>query len=185
MLPLDEMTTNSILLAVGLPWVGYTALEFLYLRPRYARKRQRLAKQQRKKLRGDVKRRREEAEQAVELMAQSVGYRQSVEDAHGGLVILEAKYGVPTKSSKVNSRTHVVYEDGKVVDVTIAVAALVDEGQLSLSRGLDKSRLIGFWDPSPLERKVLQVKYLFGGKEHYVEVAGGKGLVLPRREHEV
>lgn len=180
MLPLDEMTSNSILMAIGVPWVGYTALEFLYLRPRDARKRQRLIKQQRKKLRADVKRRREEAEQAVELMAQSVARRQSVEDADSGLVIMEARWGVLSKDEGSGK-----WEEGKVVDVTIALAALVDDGQLGLARGLDKSRLIGFWDPAPLERKMLSVDYLFGGKQHHVEVSGGKGLVLPRREHEV
>lgn len=181
MLPLDEMTTNSILAAICVPWVGYTAIEFLYLRPREARKRQRLVRQQRKKLRGDVKKRREEAEQAVELMAQSVARRQSVEDANGGLVIMEARWGVASKDKKSDKK----WEEGKVVDVTIALAALVDDGQLSLARGVDKSRLIGFWDPSPLERKLLSVDYLFAGKQHHVEVSGGKGVVLPRREHEV
>ena len=181
MLPLDEVTTNSILAAVAVPWMGYTAIEFLYLRPRYARKRQSMVRQQRKKLKQDVKKRREEAEQAVELMAQSVARRQSVEDANGGLVIMEARWGVASKDKKSGKN----WEDGKVVDVTIALAALVDDGQLSLARGVDKSRLIGFWDPSPLERKVLSVDYLFAGKQHHVEVSGGKGVVLPRREHEV
>lgn len=180
-LPLDDMTTNSILMAVAVPWVGYTTFEFLYLRPREKRKRQRMISQQRKKLRQDVKRRREEAEQAVELMAQSVARRQSVEDANGGLVIMEARWGVASKDKKSDNK----WEEGKVVDVTIALAALVDDGQLSLARGVDKSRLIGFWDPSPLERKVLSVDYLFAGKQHHVEVSGGKGTVLPRREHEV
>jgi hypothetical protein len=31
---------------------------------------------------------------------------------------------------------------------------------------------------------VLVVKYLFGGKEHFVEVGGDQSLIIPTRAHE-
>jgi DnaJ family protein C protein 11 len=178
LLPLDETTTTAILCAVGVPWALYATLEFVVHRPAQRRRRKRLIKLQRAKLRSTIDERRKEAVQAVVLMYPSVAYRQEQEREAGGLVILSAFYGV--RGSKPGS-----WKDGAVADVVVALAALVDDGQLSLARGLDKSRLIGFWDPSPLERKVLEIRYLFGGKEHRVEVRGNQGLVLPRREHEV
>ncbi len=174
-LPLDELTTSRLVMAVGLPWATYATFEFLYLRPREKSRRQRLIKAQRKKLRSKIAARREEAAQAVELLLPSVAIRQHHEMERGGLVIVSATYGTKEKNGEWKGAS----------DVTVALAALVDDGQLSLARRLDKSRLIGFWDPAPLERKVLEVRYLFEGKEHKVKVRGGQGLVLPRREHEL
>lgn len=178
LIPLEQTTTTAILCAVGVPWALYATLEFVVCRPAQRHRRKRLIKSQRAKLRSTIAERRKEAAQAVVLMYPSVAYRQEREREAGGLVILSAFYGV--RGAKPGS-----WKDGAVADVNVALAALVDDGQLSLARGLDKSRLIGFWDPSPLERKVLEVKYLFGGRQHRVEVRGNQGLVLPRRQHEV
>jgi DnaJ family protein C protein 11 len=104
-----------------------------------------------------------------------------MEREKAGLVILKAEYGVraATSESKPN------WKAGEVVDVTVALAALVDESQLSLPRGLDKAQIIGFWDPSPLRRKLLVVDYLFGGKRHHVKSDHKDALYLPMRAHEV
>ena len=177
LLPLESTTSTAVVLAVTVPWATCTALEFLWLRPRDKRHRHRLIKSQRKKLRANIAKRKAEAEEAVALMYESVQFRQAREAASGGLVILSATYGAKEKDGK--------WKAGASADVTVALAALVDNGQLSLARGMDKSRLIGFYDPCPLERKVLEVAYEFGGKEHRVEVRGGQSLVLPKRAHEV
>lgn len=178
LVPLDDTTTTALLCAIGAPWALYAVVEFLVVRPAQNRRRKRIIKSQRAKLRGAVAARREEAAQALALMQPSVAHRQAIEHDEGGLVILSARYGV--RGAKPGS-----WKDGAVADVGVALASLVDRGQLILARGLDKSRLMGFWDPSPLERKTLEVEYLFGGRKHRVDVRGGQGLTLPKREHEV
>ncbi len=177
----DELRFKSILWALAVPWATYTAVEFGILRPRLKRKRQKLVEKTRKELHENVFRRKVEAEQATVLMTPLVEHRQAMERENGGLVILRAEYGVPA----VTSEHKTIWRPGEVVDVTVALAALVSESQLSLPRGLDKAQLIGFWDPSPLRRKLLVVDYLFGGKRHHVKFAHNDALSLPTRAHEV
>jgi DnaJ family protein C protein 11 len=181
LLSADELDFKSLLLAVAVPWVTYTAVEFGILRPRLQRKRQKLVEKTRKELRETVSRRKVEAEQVTVLMRPLVEHRQALEREEGGLVILRAEYGVQAVPSE--SKTN--WRPGEVVDVTVPLAALVNESQLSLPRGLDKAQIIGFWDPSPLRKKLLVVDYLFGGKRHHVKSAHHDALSLPMRAHEV
>ncbi|OBT65457.1 hypothetical protein VE03_04940 [Pseudogymnoascus sp. 23342-1-I1] len=172
LLPLEDVTTSAILLAVGIPWALYTTLEFVVIRPRRRSKNRQLLKSQRAKLRLNVAKKREEAEQVVSLMYTSVEHRQEQARRSGGLVILSALYGTKGK-------------EGVLVEVTIALASLVDADQLNIPRSVDRNKLTGFWDPAPLSDKVLVVKYMFGGKEHFVEVKGNQSLIIPSRAHEV
>lgn len=177
----DELDFKSILWALAVPWATYAAIEFGILRPRLRRRRQKLVEKTRKELRENVLRRRGEAEQANILMRPLVEHRQAIEREQGGLVILRAEYGVRVMGS--NSKAS--WRPGEVADVTVGLAALVDGGQLSLPRGLEKGSLIGFWDPAPLKRKLLVMDYLFGGKTHHAEFARNDALSLPMRAHEV
>ncbi|PSR87425.1 hypothetical protein BD289DRAFT_482158 [Coniella lustricola] len=80
----------------------------------------------------------------------------------------------------------------EVADVTVAVAALVDDeseqqdapatdqkGSLYIPRGLRKSKLLGFWDPQPGRTKCLMVKYVYEGREGVELVMGREELRLP------
>jgi DnaJ family protein C protein 11 len=174
----EELSLKAFFYTVSVPCILYSAFEFIIMRPHIRRKRRRLIATQRKKLRENVVKRRAEAEEATLLMTPAVEHRQALENERGGLVILRAHYGV--RGPGPNS-----WNAAEVAEVTISLAALVDNGQVALPKGLDKSQLIGFWDPAPLTKKVLQVKYLFGGKVHEVEVHGNEALVIPMRSHEV
>ncbi|KAI5301456.1 hypothetical protein KEM55_001719 [Ascosphaera atra] len=70
-----------------------------------------------------------------------------------------------------------------MIDVTTAVGALVEQGQLNISAKVMKWQLIGFWDPAPLRTKVLRVRYKFKGEEHFVEVKDSEPLSCPMRAH--
>ena len=176
----DELDFKPILWALAVPWATYAAVEFGILRPRLRRRRQKLIEKTRKELRETVLRRRVEAEQANVLMRPLVEHRQALEREQGGLVILRAEYGVRVIGS--NSKSS--WRPGEVADVTVALAALVDGGQLSLPRGLEKGSMIGFWDPAPLRKKLLIVDYLFEGKRHHAEFTHNDALSLPMRAHE-
>ncbi|KKA30573.1 hypothetical protein TD95_001113 [Thielaviopsis punctulata] len=122
-----------------------------------------------------VAQKRTEAEEIEYLMEDYVEDRQKREAKKGGLVILSAKYGV-----KEGDRASTVWAGQEVADVKVAVAALVDmDGRLEIPEGVRKSHIPGFWDPMPLQEKVLHIRYLYRGKEGAVEVRGREGLVLP------
>lgn len=89
----------------------------------------------------------------------------------------------------------------EVADVTAALSALVvtagcgidstDSDHLFIPAGLQKGRLLGFWDPAPSYRlkqrigrcapgkKVLHVRYLWNGLERIAEVGDREELRLP------
>lgn len=132
-----------------------------------------------------IARHRYEADNLKVLLAQPVAARQKHQSSVGGLVILRAQYGVANAQGKLLG--------DEVADVTVAVAALVDnstweppsdassstESRVVIPRGVRKGRIPGFWDPAPGQIKVLRVRYSWKGKESIVEVRGREELVLP------
>ncbi|KAK1837204.1 hypothetical protein QBC39DRAFT_295202 [Podospora conica] len=114
-----------------------------------------------------IARRRAEADEMTVLLAAGVEPRQEREKKNGGLVILSAKYGVRNASPD------------EVADVTIAVAALVDEEGLVIPEGVKKGRLVGFWDPAPGVKKVLKVRYTWKGEVGEREWEGREGVRIP------
>lgn len=132
--------------------------------------------------------RRAEADALVALLANPVLHRQRLRRERGGLAILSAKFGAledPASAASPAPRWTALDE---VADVTVAVAALVDEdeagggsgmGSLRIPRGLRKSRVLGFWDPRPGRTKWLVVRYVYGGREGVRAVEGREELRLP------
>ncbi|EGC46986.1 DnaJ domain-containing protein [Histoplasma capsulatum var. duboisii H88] len=132
--PVDKITGDLCTLAVIMPAAVYGAVEFGYLRPRARRReRQEIAKMQ-KRLTKLVAKRKAESVQAVSMMRDQVLRRQDREADRDGLVVVHAEYGCPPTSTLKNKKqqngTTAVdecYEEG-MIDVTIPVAALVDQG---------------------------------------------------------
>jgi DnaJ family protein C protein 11 len=152
---------------VVLPFLGMGMLE-MWDRRRGNKKKDRAGSMSKEEMQGYITRRRAEADELTVVMASGVEPRQRIERQAGGLVIVSAKYSVKGAPSD------------EVADVTVAVAALVNGGELLIPKGLRKSRLLGFWDPAPRQTKVLTVRYLYQGKEGFVEVVGREELRLPR-----
>ncbi|KAF6825283.1 DnaJ domain-containing protein [Colletotrichum musicola] len=123
-----------------------------------------------------VARKRAAADDVAALLAGSVEARQRAERQRGGLVILSAKFGVKEGAD---------WAVEEVADVTLAVAALVDDGRLRIPAGVRKASLLGFWDPAPLRKKALHVRYLWRGKEATIEVMGRDEVVLPPARRDV
>lgn len=115
----------SALYATVVPFVGYALFEGLYLRPRQSRLRRKEVEKMKKQMAVKVAKNRRKAGEIVELMGASVETGQQKRKEEGGLVIVEAGYGVKGKA-------------GEWVDVTIALAALMDDDQVVVPRGLNK-----------------------------------------------
>ena len=204
--PLDLVNIDVIAASIAVPWALYAAFHYGFLVPRAKRQYKEALKKRRRELEALVQDRRTESKRAIELMASRVARRQAVEMENQGLVVLEARYGTVDRS-KSNRRISGLRRDpGTMVDVTIPVAGLVHQSQLIIARGVNKvswhqaakcygttsfansgnqAQIIGFYDPAPLRPKVLQVSYLFGGREHYVEVQDDQALSCPRESHRI
>ncbi|KAK7967519.1 uncharacterized protein PG986_001796 [Apiospora aurea] len=176
----------ALLWSALVPFATLAAWELLRQRSRLAAARRREARRL-----ATVQQRQTEADEVTFLLADNVQAKQAAErGTNGGLVILSAKYGVKAeaapeeKSSRRHSSRHSSHSSNawgseEVADTTVAVAALVSDGRLHIPAGLEKSNLLGFWDPSPALEKVLHVRYTYQGVEGVVEVSGDEELRLP------
>nr|KMM67539.1 hypothetical protein CPAG_03873 [Coccidioides posadasii RMSCC 3488] len=180
--PLEHLDGDVSVLAVMIPWIAYSIVEFGFLRPRQRRRQKLALARERKRLKALVSKRKAESIQAINLMREQVQRRQAREADRNGLVILEAQYGYVSAHSgrRRNSSADDFY---KLIDVTIPVAALVDQGQLAIPSQVIKSKILGFYDPAPLLPKVLKIRYLFAGEEHAVEVNDTESVTIPMRSH--
>ncbi|KAI5305229.1 hypothetical protein KEM56_004961 [Ascosphaera pollenicola] len=188
LVPVQNVTFNLCMLAAALPWTVYTLYEYGVRRPRQRKRWLKHARNERRRLERLVAGKREEALRAIQLMKDQVLRRQEKEQSRDGLVILSAEYGYipPARSLKSSRTASAVAHDSRdpmTIDVTIPVAALVDQGQLNISDKVVKWQLIGFWDPAPLRPKTLCVRYLFQGQEHVVQVGDNEPLSCPMRTH--
>lgn len=181
--PVSLVDVDIAAAAVGIPWLAYGILHYALLKPRAGRRRKEALKRRREEVEKAVRRRKQESLTTIELMKPAVERRQQKEDVNGGLVIETAMYGPVIPNLKRTTPSN----DLKchVADVTIPVAALVHHGQLSIPKALNKGQLIGFYDPAPNRPKVLQLRYRYGGKEHYAEFVDDQDVLCPNREHTI
>jgi DnaJ family protein C protein 11 len=138
--PVNAVNQDSAALAVLLPLLTYCAVEFGFIRPRERRNRRKMIARRQKQLKKLIPQRKAESSQAIELMADQVRRRQEKEAARGGLVITKAEYGhYPSRKWTRDGNAR----EPDVADVTIPVAALVDHGQLIISKTTAKVRFFG------------------------------------------
>lgn len=179
--------TKLLFWTAFLPALGLAAVDYITSRnqtessdPRSKKKSKRARAKAQDHLQRRILQRRAEADDLVAMLVQPVLHRQRLQREDGGLVILEAKYGVLLDPVSASSSTPNWAAPEDVADVTVAVAALVDdEGKLCIPEALRKSKLIGFWDPKPGSTKWLVVRYVYGGREAIKAVAGRAELRLP------
>lgn len=132
--PLEVVNAEAAAIAVAFPWLAYCALEFGFIRPRQRKERRKLMARRHKQLKKQIPMKKAESSQAIELMTHQVQLRQAKEDARGGLVIIKAEYGyMPSDKQKRNN-----FAEPSVIDVTVPVAALVNQGQLVIPKTMTK-----------------------------------------------
>ncbi|KAJ3300834.1 hypothetical protein HK104_000027 [Borealophlyctis nickersoniae] len=200
-----ELDFKLAVWATVLPVCASVALNQFYFGP----KRRRQLAQRLEEVRAEnaelLAKRKNEAEEAVQLMKDSVLRKAEAEESRNGLVIVRALYGKLPDShlntllplggirdmfnqSQRSLASELLQAVGSEVsteyaDVTIAVQALVNNSQLHISGGHSKSSIIGFYDPCFGEPKRLRVIYKFQGKLHLVETDDRSALAAPLRAH--
>lgn len=119
---------SSVLYGTLAPFLGYALLEWVYLRPRERKLWKKEVEQKKRQLMVKVIKNRRRADELVGLMSDYVKHSQQKMLERGGLVILEARYGINGKA-------------GEWIDVTIPLAGLIEDEQLVIPRGLNKVSL--------------------------------------------
>ncbi|KZT56266.1 hypothetical protein CALCODRAFT_497572 [Calocera cornea HHB12733] len=119
---------------------------------------------------------RKEAEEVRAMLKDLVGRR--TEPTTEVLVVTEALYG-PKRSLKEDLTS----AEREILDVTIPVQALVNNGRLHIPSGRRKSGLLGFYDAFPGEKKFLRIRYEHGGREYMVIVGDDEELSAPSELH--
>ncbi|TPX60781.1 hypothetical protein SpCBS45565_g07404 [Spizellomyces sp. 'palustris'] len=188
--------------AAVLPVCVSVALDKFYFNPR---RKHRLA-QKLAQVRGAnaeiLAQRKQEAEDAVRIMKDSVLRKVEAEESRNGLIIVEALYGklppsdlAPIRALSMQGIKGIFENLGSVneeaasanvvrleyIDVTMAVQSLVNNSQLHVSGGHSKVNIIGFYDPCLGEQKRLRITYKFQGKLHQVEVDDQAAVAAPLR----
>jgi DnaJ homolog subfamily C member 11 len=106
------------------------ALKFLIFDPYDKRKRVTKLRRLREHSASTLHDRRKEAEEAIDLMRESVMRRREIEEARHGLVIVEAWYGDLHDRHEVDSRLDTEFPSK--IDVTLPLQSLVQNSQLHL-----------------------------------------------------
>ncbi|WVQ82052.1 hypothetical protein IAT38_004180 [Cryptococcus sp. DSM 104549] len=180
----ERLDPKVLFFSTVLPAAAYAGLYKYYLVPR---KRQRI-KERVRELREENKefiaQKRVEAKEAMEVMERSVEKLVQYERARNGLIILSAHYGLATSFTEngiiVSEKPE---EEEEIIDVTVAIQALVQESKLYIPGGKGKFNILGFYDPCIGENKKLRVRYLFRGKLHEVTVDDVGALRAPVKTH--
>ena len=106
------------------------ALKFLIFDPHEKRKRAAKLRRLREHSASTLRDRKKEAEEAIDLMRDSVMRRREAEEARHGLVIIEAWYGDLHDHHKVDSKMDAEFPSK--IDVTLPIQSLVQDSQLHL-----------------------------------------------------
>lgn len=163
----DGMDIDSILYGILLPLGGLIAYELGVVQPRRKKRKARSIQHKKEQLRDKLIEMERSAKESVDLMSEAVARKQEQARSQSDLYLASATYG--TKDRRI--------------DVTIALAAQINDNQLVLANNHRKSGLLGFWDPAYGEKKTLRVDYQYDGRRHFIEVGDKDGLAIPSRTH--
>ncbi|KAI0305326.1 hypothetical protein B0F90DRAFT_1703523 [Multifurca ochricompacta] len=161
-------------LAATLPSAVFMLTYYFVLKPRRRKQRAEFYRQARRELVEERSNIHREIEETTMLLKETARKHTQAEKNKEGLVILEASYGPTDPDPEAKDL---------VVDVTVAIQALVHKSQLYIPGERPKSGLQGFYDPAPSCAKCLCIRYKFRGRMHYCEIPDYKPVVLPLGDH--
>lgn len=167
----DIIEPIAIVYGTCLPVTLFASLHFLVVSPYLKRKKEEEAEQKAHDMAVQIQKARDEAKAAVSLMKESYERCLNIEQIRGGLVLVQAWYGV-------------FGTVGRLIDVTIPLQCLISDSKLILS-DQSKAGLVGFYDPCLGEDKKLSVTYRFRNVTHEVTIGDQEPLKIPRQSHRV
>ncbi|KAL2313831.1 DNAJC11 family DNAJ domain-containing protein [Schizosaccharomyces pombe] len=167
---------SAVFWGLVFPITSILGVEQFFLRPRRLSNQKRLRLLRLQKLKDSQERKKISAIRAVKLMKEIVEKKQKLEMEKGGLVIEYAEYRV------VNCGAN---EPDLKQDVTISIAALVENSRLAIPSSVSKSSIIGIYPLFSDNEKELEIVYTFHQQRHRVVLRDKQGVFLPSREHKI
>lgn len=167
----DIIEPVAIMYGTALPLTLFASLHFLVVSPYLKRKKEEDDEKKAHEMAVQIQKARDEAKAAVALMREGYERCLNVEQIKGGLVLVQAWYGV-------------FGTVGRLIDVTIPLQCLVSDSKLILPEQ-SKAGIVGFYDPCLGEEKKLAVTYRFRNMTHEVTVGDKDALLIPRQSHRV
>ncbi|WWC63149.1 uncharacterized protein I303_105749 [Kwoniella dejecticola CBS 10117] len=178
----ERLSPTVIFCSTVIPAVTYLGAYRYVILPRKKRRLKERITELREENKEFIVQKKAEALDAVHLMEREVEKRAKMERDRNGLIIVSAQYGVSSSFTPRGIKGSEKDEE-EIVDVTVPVQALVQDGKLYIPGGKGKFNIIGFWDPCIGENKSLRVRYLFRGKLHEVTVDDTASLRAPIKAH--
>lgn len=179
----QDLNPTVALFSTVVPAASIIILHYWYLNPRRKRGITSKVDELQEEHAEYLAQKKADALDAVALMDDYVSRKVEQERSNdSGLIIISGHYGLSsafTPTGLRNLRGH----ESKVVDVTIPLQALVNNGKLNIPGNRAKFNLLGFYDPCMGEPKSLRVKYLFHGRLHEVTVDDLAAIRAPIRQH--
>jgi len=190
------------LVAFTLPPLAITLLRYFLVRPmvrRYVRKRQIASREKSKQ---SIVASMKAARDAVRVIEESVDKKTKIARERGGLVIEAAVYGSfdprpnkvkgvpiipnfdeypPREERDASGATNVL--PPPFIDVTKAVAFMIENDTLDMYENVPMSDLLGFCDPSPGEDKFLRIRYRYRRSLHEITVKADAMVAIPNSAH--
>ncbi|WWC90847.1 uncharacterized protein L201_005784 [Kwoniella dendrophila CBS 6074] len=178
----ERLSPNVLFFSTIIPAVSYLGAYRYVILPRKKRRLKERITELREENKEFIVQKKGEALDAISLMERDVEKRIKAERERNGLIIVSAHYGL---SSSFTTRGIIQSEkdEEEIIDVTIPVQALVQDGKLYIPGGKGKFNIIGFWDPCIGENKSLRIRYLFRGKLHEVTVDDIVTVKAPVKAH--
>ncbi|CAN0842241.1 Chaperone protein dnaJ 13 [Linum grandiflorum] len=176
------------LFAVGafvVPTSLYFLLERFVAKPLLQWREKGKALENKQKTSVKVKEARKAAEKSQKLLRVVAERKKTKQIESNGLVIDRAVYGSREAVSRQDDGPMPNGEtSSEVIDVTVPLSFLVnDAGKLKLHKGVKKSGIMGFCDPSPGEPNQLLVEYTYRGQKFKAIVGDYDELIIPQHAH--
>ncbi|WVR07398.1 hypothetical protein IAU60_004439 [Kwoniella sp. DSM 27419] len=178
----ERLDVKVLFFSTIIPALSYAGIYRYYLLPRKARRLQDKIKEMRDENKDFIGQKKAEALDATSLLERSLQSKIASERERHGLIIVSAHYGLATLFTARGFKESDKGEE-EMIDVTIAVQALVQDSKLYIPGGSGKHNILGFWDPCIGEKKKLRVRYLFRNQLHEVTVEDTGALRAPVKTH--
>ncbi|WRT68254.1 uncharacterized protein IL334_005230 [Kwoniella shivajii] len=178
----ERLSPTILFFSTIIPAATYMGAYRYVILPRKKRRLRERIQELREENKDFIGQKKAEALDAVSLMEREIEKKVKAERDRNGLIIVSAQYGL---SSSFTSRgiKESEKDEEEIIDVTVPIQALVQDGKLYIPGGKGKFNIIGFWDPCIGENKSLRVRYLFRGVLHQVTIEDTTALRIPVKAH--
>ncbi|XP_001625184.2 dnaJ homolog subfamily C member 11 isoform X2 [Nematostella vectensis] len=179
----EQISPAAIFYGTIAPVVVFLVAKVLVVSPFKKQEQEKEEELNREKHAQQLAKKKQEAEDTINLMRESYERNLEFESQRHGLVIVHAWYGNLVSMDESHDGQRTVHSThAQVIDVTVPVQCQVRESRLFLAEG-PKHNLSGFYDPCPNQDKLLRIRYEFRDALHEVTIGELETIRIPKQSH--